>query len=199
MSTTTPPPDDKAISANKTKATDKSQTGSSKMDSAVRASVVQRRKTRARKILYKRGGVIGGLLLLAYGIYFLFIPYKGTMAFGICKVFLERYVTYPSMLEYNSIETFDKSTRIWFFQTDSFGDTRMEGIRCYYRPDPVMGSALERVTISRRPIDQDVVDRFNKTIPAILANPPDLTIPWPKGETLEGLHYEVNTYMKPIL
>jgi hypothetical protein len=48
-------------------------------------------------------------------------------------------------------------------------------------------------------VDQERVADFNQTIPMLLKNPPDLTIPPPLPDTLKNLRFEVNKFIKPIL
>jgi hypothetical protein len=43
------------------------------------------------------------------------------------------------------------------------------------------------------------VAAFNKTIPAILAYPPDLSIPPPLPDSLEDLTIETDKFRRPIL
>ena len=119
------------------------------------------------------------------------------MAFGICKVFTEMYVQFPTTLKFNSVEEFSTSVRIWYTHTDSFGEYIMEPIQCYYKADEQYGYILDKVTIRRREIDQKIVDDFNKTLPVIFANPPDLTLPVPPEDSLKNL--QINLMSRPIL
>ena len=108
------------------------------------------------------------------------------MAFGICKVFLELNVRYPNTLRINTVEEIGTFVRIWYTQTDSFGEYRMEPIQCYYKPDEKLGFILDKVTVRRREVDPEKVNRFNKTIPIILQYPPDLTLPTPLPDSLNN-------------
>ncbi len=130
-----------------------------------------------RKKQIKIGGGALAVLLLWQGYSWLFSPFVGGMDYGMCRVFLELNVRYPDSLRLSHVQNFGQSVRIWYTQLDSFGQYRMESIQCYYRPDPVTGAAFERVTINRREVDPDIVERFNISIPAVLAYPPDLTYP----------------------
>ncbi len=152
---------------------------------------------RNRKI-FKWGLVAGSIGLLGGLIYYLFSPLQSTMAYGICKVFLERQVSYPETIRISEVEEFETSVRIWFAQINSFGEYRLDQIQCYYRPDPVSGSVLDRVAFNRRDVDPDVVAAFNQTIPAILENPPNLSIPDPLPDSLEDLTVETDKFRKQI-
>lgn len=145
-------------------------------------------------------GIVGAIVLMIAGFFmYMMTPYKGGMTYGICKVFLERALTFPSTLELKGVEDFGNSVRIWYMTIDSFGNNRMQPIQCYYQPDNGSGYLqIEKVQIRRRDVDQAIVDDFNKTIPAIYAYPPDLALPYTAEDALENLHYEVNQYRKPI-
>ncbi|MGQ0527144.1 MAG: hypothetical protein ACT4OY_03820 [Alphaproteobacteria bacterium] len=153
---------------------------------------------RNRKIF--KWGVSGAVvMLLGLGFNYLFAPIQSTMAYGICRVFLERQALYPHTVRISEVEEFETSVRIWYAQINSFGEYRLEQIQCFYRPDPVTGSALERVAINRRDVDPDQVAAFNKTLPAIFKYPPDLTIPDPLPDSLEDLTIETDKFREPIL
>lgn len=170
------------------------------IETVVRKSRVQESKQKKKKSLMVRSGIAAVILLLGYFIYGLFTPYKGGIHFGICKTFLERYVTFPSTLTLNSFEEFSDSIRIWHMHIDAFGQYRMEPIQCWFSQDQATGYLkLDRVTIKRREIEPEVIEQFNKSIPSIYANPPDLTLPYPLSDDLKNLHYEHNSFVKPIL
>jgi hypothetical protein len=168
------------------------------IDAAIaRSSVKEKQKfTRKKQIKYAIFGVVG--LLLSYGIYFLFAPYKGTMAFGICKVFLELTVQFPDELKLSTVEELPTSVRIWYTQIDGFGQYRMEQIQCFFKADETYGSILDKVTIRRREVDPLVVQKFNKTLPIIFAYPPDLTMPVPLPDSLEDLQIDMKRIIRPL-
>ena len=169
------------------------------INAAVERSSVKEKKKRARKknIKYGAGGLV--TVMLSYIIYLLFIPYTGTNAFGLCKTFLELKVRYPHTLYLSTVEELGSSIRIWYTQIDSFGEYRMEPIRCYFKQDDTYGMALEKVTIRRRQLDAKIVEDFNRSIGIILAVQPDLTVPAPLPDSLKGLQFQTDSYRKPIL
>ncbi|MEZ5815329.1 MAG: hypothetical protein R3E13_11525 [Alphaproteobacteria bacterium] len=152
-----------------------------------------------RKKLFTRGGALAGLALFSWFAYGLFVPYKAGLTFGVCKVFLELHVQFPKDLRISTVDDFGDYVRIWYTQLDAFGEYRMESIQCNFRPDEVMGSAVERITINRREVDPERVELFNKILPVILQNPPDLTIPYPLPDSLKNLQIETDLFRKPIL
>lgn len=138
-------------------------------------------------------GVVGFIsLILWWG----FQPFRGTIEYGVCKVFAELKVSYPSTFQTLFIQNFDQSVRIYYSHLDGYGQSRSEFIECSFRPDPNTGFAIESVKINRTAISQDEIENFNRTIPAILANPPDLVLP-----SYEDLfkNLEINDLGKPIL
>lgn len=137
--------------------------------------------------------------LLSYGVYLLFKPYKSGMAFGICKVFIELQSTYPSTIYFSYVDHLGSSVRVWYTRVDPYGQYRLEVVRCYFRP-PTGNSPyeLDRVTFGKRELDPDIIEKFNVSIPTIVANPPDLTYPTPLPDSLNGLHFDFDKYRKPI-
>lgn len=157
------------------------------IDEAIANSKVEGEKNLKKKTLLKRGGIGLGVVLLGLLISMFFAPMKSTMAYGICKVFVEMRLQYPPTMKVNSVDTFSTSVRIWYTYTDSFGEYILEPIQCYYKPHETLPFALEKITIRRREIAQDTVEAFNKILPVIFANPPDLTIPKPPKPGLKNL------------
>lgn len=157
------------------------------------------KKREQRKKLMQRGGIGAGIAALGGVVYLFFLPSYGGMQYGMCKTFLELQVRYPQYLTYSTTEWFEDSIRIWFTQLDGFGQFRMEPVQCYYKEDPQMGYVLSRVTISRRPVDQAVVDKFNKSAYVLLSHRPDLRLPPELPDSLEGLQFNTDKYRKPLL
>lgn len=132
------------------------------------------KKARQRKLVIRIISTIAGGLFLWWAYIALFTYGKSSMAYGVCKVFLEQQVEYPLELRYSSVQDFAQMVRIWYVQHDSFGSTRFEMIDCYFKKD---GSGLDKVEINRRQLENSLIESFNKSIPAIMAYPPDLTYP----------------------
>lgn len=171
------------------------------IDEAVDRSAIRKERDVTRKKIFKRGIIVGVVLLLSYGIHLLFKPFQGTMAFGICKTYVELNVRFPETVYISDIEAFPASVRLWYVQTDSFGAYRMEPIQCYFKPDPagVVPFILDKIVIRRREIEPELVTRFNKVLPALFANPPDLTLPALLQDSLQDLQINPDAMRKPIL
>lgn len=161
------------------------------------AAKLAKKKTRKRKII--KGSLLTFSLLVAYIIYWGLKPMQGTMAFGICKTFIEMNVRFPSTLRLSTVEQFATSVRIWYVQVDAFGEYRLEPIQCYFKPDKSLPFVVEKITSNRREIDPQLVTNFNRILPMIFANPPDLALPWGLPDSLGALKFDVDKYRKPIL
>lgn len=167
------------------------------IDIALAKSALQEKKTKKRKVRFKLALYAAGFVVLSFITYKLFKPYEGGMAFGVCKVFLENSVRYPDHLRLSTVEDFETSVRIWYTQVDAFGSYRMEPIQCYFKQDPERGTILEKVLVNRREVSQKTVDSFNNVIPTIVAYPPDLTLPSPLADSLEGMDIQTQKFRKP--
>ena len=104
-------------------------------------------------------------------------PKKGPMSYGICSTFLEMQTPYPNTLNYSDIEGSRTALRIYFTSFDPFGEYKLEMIECTFGPDEAGGMKLTQVTRNRRPVDPAIVEKFNKTLPIIMASDPYLVIP----------------------
>ncbi len=159
-----------------------------------------------KKKIRKWALISGTVAFLSGGIWYLLLPYKGGITYGVCKVFLESYLQYPQSLRISTVDDFGASVRVWFTQVDSFGEYRLEPMQCFYRAateeDVVKyGNSnfiLEKVTIRRREINQETVDQFNTAIPGIVANPPDLTLPMPIPDSLKDIQLDFERFRTPI-
>lgn len=157
------------------------------MEAALGSNKVRADKKKKQKKLLRNGGIASGVLLVAYFLYYMSQPYQGTMAYGICKVFIEMNVQFPTTLKYNSVEEFSTSVRVWYTHTDSFGEYILEPVQCYYKSDETLGFVLDKVTKRRREIPREQVEEFNKILPIIFANPPNLDLPRPPSHILENI------------
>jgi hypothetical protein len=148
------------------------------LDSQIKQSLAKGklgdRNAQKRKKIIRIFAIFAGVLFLYWAYIALFTYPKGGMKFGVCKVFLELQVQYPRELRLSYVEPFSKFTRIWYVQHDAYGQSRFDAMDCYYKED---GSGLDRVEINRRQVDPVTIEKFNASIPAILAYPPDLTYP----------------------
>lgn len=163
-------------------------------------SALAEKKRLKRKKQFRLVYLFIGAIVLGYMMYWLVKPYQTSMPYGVCKVFIELYAPYPHTIYYSQVENFSDSVRIWFSKVDPFGEYRLEPMECFFKvPESGYGFELDRVTIGRREIDPDLVQRFNVSIPVIFAHPPDLTYPTALPDSLEGLKFDFDAYRKQIL
>lgn len=169
------------------------------IDEAIAKSAVKEKRDKSRKKRIKWG--IGGLGLafLAYGFRLLLVPFEGDLSFGVCKLFLELNSRFPHTIRLSEVEVLASSVRIWYVDTDAFGQQRLEPIQCYYKEDQTYGMIIDRITIDRRDVDPLKVNAFNRILPVILQNPPDLSLPDPLPDNLEDLNPQTQKFLKPIL
>lgn len=148
-------------------------------EAAARAASLKKQK----QVLF--GSIVGLMALVAF-IMYACQPPKGTIMYGLCGALLEQVVDYPTSMQHLYVEQFPRSLRIYFQQTDAFGQVKQDMIECIADPD-ARAFRFEQVLYNRKPLAQDVVERFNKTIPVVAASNPDLTLPPPPENTLKDI------------
>lgn len=138
-------------------------------------------------------GVIGLLyFLIQWGLE----PPKSSIEYGICKTFLELQLSYPTTLHVNELNVLsDGSYRLWFSQVDSFGTRRADMFQCFFGLDAETGQLkIAKVRMGAVFIDQQKIEYFNHTIPALIANPPDLTWPYPLSNNIAHLKFDESAF-----
>lgn len=180
--------------------TDDPLTPDKEIEETVSKSTTKKEADKRRKQQIKWGGIAGAVLLLSFGIYLGMQPLKGSMAFGVCKTFIELNVRFPSTLRFSTVEELGTSVRVWYAVTDTFGSYRLELVQCYYKPDPSgqLPFLLDRIALNRRDLDSRKIDKFNIILPALFANPPDLTLPAPIPDSLQNMQIETDKFRMPI-
>ena len=129
-----------------------------------------------KQIGYGALGVLLVIILLSiYGCQ----PKKGSMAYGICSTFLELNTTYPQTLNYTDLEGSRTAVRIYYTSVDPFGQFKQEMMECKFGPDEKTGMKLTEVLKNRRPMDAEIIKKFNMTLPTVMASDPYLVMPGP--------------------
>ena len=132
-----------------------------------------------KQIGYGALGVLLVIILLSiYGCQ----PKKGSMAYGICSTFLELNTTYPQTLNYTDLEGSRTAVRIYYTSVDPFGQFKQEMMECKFGPDEKTGMKLTEVLKNRRPMDAEIIKKFNMTLPTVMASDPYLVMPGPDWE-----------------
>jgi hypothetical protein len=144
-----------------------------------------------KKNFIKWGAIAVGVLVLGvFGT--MLIPYTGTINYGICKIYLEQSEPYPDRIRMASVYEEAGYVYIFFRRTDSFGYQSMNTLECFLGNDEAGNLFVKKVDLNGKnrkyPMeDEGRVKKFNVGIPAIIANPPDLTKPYYPIETLEDM------------
>lgn len=138
--------------------------------------------------------LIGGVFIILFIGYLVISSFSstpmGTWRYGVCKTFLERYVQYPPDVKVLTTGEKQNASQIGYLHTNSYGSRQSELMECFYNVGD-RGVILNRVTIDRKPLDQEIIDNFNQTIPLILARDDlDLEIPERLPNTIEGLKFD---------
>ena len=147
----------------------------------------------APKIEYHRGKVFGAgagivfLIILILSLTMCGKPQQGTILYGICSTFLEQNVPYPEQIERTSVQQYPRGVRIYYAQIDPFGQHRAEMIECAFMKNEQGQIVLETVLHNRAEVDQEIIDKFNPTIPIIAASDPNLDLPRPRPGIVEQI------------
>lgn len=134
-------------------------------------------KAQKKKKIKNNALIVLGLLaaLTWYGMQ----PLVATPEYGLCKTYVELQVQYPNSLRLTEYDVYGKSTRIFYTHRDASGSTRSEMTECVIVPHPQIGYIAESISTNRKPISEEELIKFNKSIPGILASEPNLQIPAP--------------------
>ena len=171
------------------------------IDAAVKKSKLQEAKNAQRKKNFWRLIYGCAAILPIYGVYYLFKPYQARMAYGICQVYIELSIRYPDTLYFSAVEDFPSSVRVWYAHVDSFGEYKYESTQCFFKADPSGASPLlvEKIVTNRREVDPEIVNDFNRSMPVVIANMPDLTYPAALPDSLGDLQIDSDSLRKLIL
>lgn len=143
-----------------------------------------------RKVVWNRtrifmAGFAGFVLLVIVLSVFSCQPRQGTILFGICRTFLEQLVAYPPTIQPVSVEQYPRAVRIYFTQVDAFGQYKLEMLECVFMMDDQKGLQMEQALYNRRQVDKTVIDKFNMSIPSVIASEPNLDVPPPLPASIE--------------
>ncbi len=164
------------------------------------ADKLKEKRAKEKKQRLKQGLIFGFLGLFGWLLYYLFAPFQGGISYGICKTYLELNIPYPQTLLLSEVViTRGGSVRIWFTHIDAFGSYRLDSFQCTFAVDEqTKASYLAEVKIGKLNIDPIEVERFNVSIPYLVANPPDLTLPVPIPDSLQSIEFDLNRFRKKI-
>lgn len=146
-------------------------------------------RPRKKRMSWKRRITLTLLVLIPLIIWYGFQPVfiVGSPLFGLCRTYIEMTVPFPERLEFvDLLDNFDGKVNVDYIYTDGFGEHLYTQATCMFTPDeesgnPVMTSFRYRRGGNNRAYlfnaeKKEALDKFNPTIPAILADPPDLRV-----------------------
>jgi hypothetical protein len=133
--------------------------------------------SKRKQYLKIAGGTIA--LVIVLFIWALFLPRNGTIHYGICQVFAERYITFPSTMRVRDVEYFGLTVRVFATHIDAAGQYRYDQFLCEFNTESL---EIQEAQINRKVVNPAIVAEFNKGLDAILLNPPDLTLPPPLSD-----------------
>jgi hypothetical protein len=162
--------------------------------------LAEKKKAKTKKVFRIGSGILGaGVLYMLYG--FLFATYQAGITYGICRVYIETQVRFPTHLKFVGLEDFGDNVRVWYTRVDAFGGQRVETARCYYKWDEEVGSSVvDKILVNRREEPQYKIDSFNVVLPVVLQNLPDLSWPVPDSDkNLDNIEVDGIAARQPVL
>lgn len=137
----------------------------------------------------------GGVLFIAWALNYLFAPFQLSVPYGVCKTYLELNVPYPKTIYVSEADFLaDKSVRIWFSQTDPFGEYRMQSFHCFFTEHPETGKMIfSKIKMGKVDIDSATIDLYNKALPVLASVQMDLRYPAPLPDVISDLQIDVES------
>lgn len=144
-----------------------------------------------KKKLAQRTKISAGVFAFLFIIFIIWAatqPRYGTMYFGVCKVFIEQQLFFPDSMRVRDLRPIiggsDVSFRMWVTYIGESGRYHYRSFECTFKGRDL---ELRRVTQELRPYDEELIEQFNLSLPAILAHPPNLELPPFMDGPLESL------------
>ncbi|HBH26121.1 MAG TPA: hypothetical protein DDX54_01800 [Rhodospirillaceae bacterium] len=164
------------------------------------AAEIRGAKARRARLLRRAMYWSGGLCVAAFVLYLLFVPFKGDMRFGVCRTLLELHVPMPGTLSLTGLDDYGTEMRIWFTHRNPFGQYRLESATCVFKADPSApgGFSVAKARVGRVRVSETEVAAFNRSLPAVYAGRPDLTLPAPLPDALADLQSDPSKYYRKI-
>lgn len=138
----------------------------------------------------KKTIIIGVLLFFGLLVFWGIQPRKGSIRYGVCLEFARTMLTYPFTLRPISLYESGPLVSLDYSYRDPFGNDKSERLDCVFGNGPDGELIMTKATIireKREKMDEDVVDAFSSTIPAVIAGKPNLVLPPSPGASLQSL------------
>lgn len=134
--------------------------------------------------------ILGVVLFLGLLVVWGMQPRKGSIRYGICLEFARTMLVYPFTLRPVSLYEAGPLVSLDYSYRDPFGNDKSERLDCVFGNGENGELVMNKATIireKREKLDQDIVDKFSMTIPAVIEGKPDLVLPPSPGESLKSL------------
>lgn len=138
----------------------------------------RQKKRRTQKMI--AGAVI---FVIAVLIWFGAQPLRGNMDYGVCRVYAEMHSANPDTMKILSYENYGNAWKIFYSYIGEYGEQKSNFVDCMFFYDPAGKRVLREVKINRVAATKEELERFNMSIPGIIAAGPDLVIPPPLEES----------------
>lgn len=155
-----------------------------------RLSTAQRKKRRQKQKMAAGGVFFLLIVFIWYGLQ----PITATIEYGICRTLAEMKSHNNMTMKVISYENYGPAWKIFYTFTGQYGEQRSNYIDCVFTRDPQGNLILKNAKINRDPLSKDALDRFNKSIPGVIAANPSLNVPTRLEETdIKGLRTIIDT------
>lgn len=136
------------------------QTEGGAAESATPAEISARKK----RVILSAAGVVLLMIGIIFGVAKLTEKNLGPPHFGICKIFTELNIQFPSEAKNVYVDGFGETLRLGYRTIDSFGSFRLDSISCTFREDPELGLVLNTYSINRREFSKEEIEKFNRSL-----------------------------------
>ncbi len=163
------------------------------------AEKLKEQKLKRRKKMRRRAIIFILFAFFSYAVWFLFKPFKASEAYGICYTFLELTVPYPHTLYVSEVEDAPDNggLRLWYTQTDAFGEYRMESFQCNLGLDQETGKLrVDEIKLHKVNLDPERVKNLNNALVYFEENPLILNYPSKLPDSIEDLHLEFDAFRR---
>ena len=137
------------------------------------------------------GGVFSlFLLFIWYGMQ----PLTATIEYAVCRTLAELHSQNHNTMKVISYENYGPAWKIFYTFTGQYGEQRSNYIDCVFTRNEQGKLILREAKINREPLSKEALQRFNLSIPAVIAAKPSLAVSKPLEETdIKGLRTIIDT------
>lgn len=130
---------------------------------------------------------IGAVVLGAVGALVYSLPSHASWRYGACKVFLERYVKFPSTIDIKTGREMRSMVELAFADTNPYGSQQIREFECYFSENAQGRVTLSKITLDRKTIPDEYIKSFNDLIPLLTSIDTDTELPRDLPSSLSDL------------